>query len=132
MNPTEWLHILALGFFAGALGQGARAIVGFKKLNDSTDETTPASELVDGLRLLMSFGIGGVAGALAAIAMIKASGVDAMATLSAEQILGLAATGYSASDFIEGFIVKITPSPKPADTQPSTGSTQNSPDDAVG
>jgi putative chitinase len=132
MSPTEWLQILALGFFAGALGQGARAIVGFKKLNDSTDETTPISALADGLRLLMSFGIGGVAGALAAIAMIKASGPDSVASLSAEQILGLAATGYSAADFIEGFIVKITPNPKSAAAQSSNGATQNSPDDAVG
>ena len=34
MSVTEWINLLLLGGMLGALGQGVRAVVGLKKLND--------------------------------------------------------------------------------------------------
>jgi hypothetical protein len=123
MIPGGWLGILIAGIILGALGQGARTIVGFKKLSDYTD-TAQAS--VDGWRLLISFGIGGVAGALAAITVLPDTGA-----VSKEQLLGIAAAGYAGADFIEGFISRI--SGTPASSPPPAGAIGNgSADDAVG
>ena len=120
MIPGGWLGILAVGIILGALGQGARTIVGFKKLND-----------YNGVQLLMSFGIGGVAGALAAIMIIP----DGQA--SKEQLFGIAAAGYAGADFIEGLIPQISggkssssANSAPPATAPAAAS--NSSDDAVG
>jgi hypothetical protein len=122
MIPGGWLGILAVGIILGALGQGARAIVGFKKLTDFTDA---ASASVDGWRLLISFGIGGVAGSLAALSVLPDTG-----QISKEQLLGIAAAGYAGADFIEGFIGQISggaPSRSSGTTAPKTTL-----DDAVG
>jgi hypothetical protein len=122
MIPGGWLGILAVGIILGALGQGARTIVGFKKLTDFTDA---ASASVDGWRLLISFGIGGGAGALAALSVLPDTG-----QILKEQLLGIAAAGYTGADFIEGFIGQISvgaPSRSSGTRVPNTTS-----DDAVG
>jgi hypothetical protein len=54
------------------------------------------------VRLLISFGIGGVAGALAAITLIPEG------QASKEQLFGIAAAGYAGTDFIEGFITRLS------------------------
>jgi hypothetical protein len=126
MIPGGWLGILAVGIILGALGQGARAIVGIKKLHDYADDRS-APALVDGLRLLISFGIGGVAGAFAAMTMFTPTAEGTIA--SASQLLGVAAAGYAGADFIEGFTTRISG----GQTQTQSGSTTASTaDDAVG
>jgi hypothetical protein len=127
MTPIQWLEIAALGIIFGALGQGARTIVGIKKLNDYADDADPSSALVDGMRLLISFGIGGVAGAFAAVTLIT----DVTKAIPLEQLFTIAAAGYAGSDFIEGFISRISGSQGTA-TKSSTASTKDSSDDAVG
>ncbi len=126
MTPVQWLEIVALGIIFGALGQGARTIVGIKKLNDHADEANPWTTLIDGVRLLISFGIGGVAGAFAAVTLIT----DFTKAIPAEQLFTIAAAGYSGSDFIEGFISRISG----GDGKPATSSSvaKKSSDDAVG
>ena len=121
--PGGWLGVLTIGIILGALGQGARAIVGFKKLNDDTD----TQALFDGVRLLVSFGIGGVAGALAALTVLPTTG-----DIARDQLIGIAAAGYTGSDFIEGFISRFNGGN--AQTTPDTGTPApaNSPDGAVG
>jgi hypothetical protein len=103
MTALAWLQIVLLGIILGAVGQGARTIVGLKKLNDYTDDATPMSALIDWLRLLISFGIGGVAGAFAAITLITD-----IAKVPPEQLFAIAAAGYAGADFIEGFITRIS------------------------
>ena len=86
--------------WAVCAGQGARAIVGFKKLDDAASaQSTPPRELVEGSRLVVSFGIGFVVGALAATRIITDP-----ATVTPEQVLGIAGAGYAGADFLEGFI----------------------------
>jgi hypothetical protein len=128
MTPIQWLEVAALGIIFGALGQGARTIVGIKKLNDYAGDADPSSVLIDGMRLLISFGIGGVAGAFAAVTLIT----DFTKPLQPEQLFTIAAAGYAGSDFIEGFISRISGSQGTAATKPSTASTKDSSDDAVG
>jgi hypothetical protein len=113
MIPGGWLGILIAGIILGALGQGARTIVGFKKLNDYTDAAAAA---VDGWRLLISFGIGGVAGALAAVTILPGT-----EQVMKEQLFAIAAAGYAGADFIEGFISRF------AGNGTSTGSNTGAP-----
>jgi len=127
MNAIVWLEIAALGIIFGALGQGARTIVGFKKLNDYTNDATVSAQLIDGMRLLISFGIGGVAGALAAITLIA----DPQ-KIAAEQLFAIAAAGYSGSDFIEGFITKISAAPGSTTKSAQAVAVKGPADDAVG
>jgi hypothetical protein len=127
MHPIEWLEIVALGIIFGALGQGARTIVGIKKLNDYADDAT-STALIDGIRLLISFGIGGVAGAFAAVTLIT----DLTKTVPLEQLFTIAAAGYAGSDFIEGFISRISGGAGKAATKSSAASAKDSSDDAVG
>jgi hypothetical protein len=89
MTAYQWLQLLGLGGFSGALGQGARAIVRLKKLNDSaSNDDRLATQVLDTSRLLTSLAIGFVAGAQAAISLIHD-----LANVSTQQILGLAASG---------------------------------------
>jgi len=122
MIPGGWLGILAAGIILGALGQGARTIFGFKKLSDYTDA---ASASVNRWRLLISFGIGGVAGALAAVTVLPDTGQASKA-----QLLGIAAAGYAGADFIEGFIGRISGGTPP--TSSGAAAPGGTADDAVG
>jgi hypothetical protein len=123
MTAVQWLEVACLGILLGALGQGARTIVGLKKLYDYSSDTNSMSALIDGARLLISFGIGGVAGAFASITLVKD-----VSSVPAEQLFAIAAAGYAGADFIEGFITRISGS------QPNipTPITKDASDDAVG
>jgi hypothetical protein len=126
MNAVQWLEVVSLGVVLGALGQGARTIVGIKKLNDYSEDAGSTAALVNGARLLISFGIGGVAGAFAAITLITDIGDN----VAPQQLFAIAASGYAGSDFIEGFIGRISgsvPGSAPADRAAAISS-----DDAVG
>jgi hypothetical protein len=135
MIPGGWLGILAIGIILGAIGQGARTIVGFKKFNDDND---PAA-VFDGVRLLISFGIGGVAGALAAITILPETG-----QVTRDQLFGIAAAGYAGTDFIEGFISRLSGGTSSSSANSSSSSANSAPlaaapaaastssDDAVG
>jgi hypothetical protein len=126
MSITQWLGIVSLGILFGALGQGARTIVGLKKTYDYSDDGTSMSALIDGVRLLVSFGIGGVAGAFAAITIVKD-----VSSIPAEQLFAIAAAGYAGADFIEGFITRISGN-QPNAPSPINTAAKNSSDDAVG
>lgn len=127
MAVIDWIHVLILGGIAGALGQGARVIIGLKKVNDqaSADNST-TRDLIEASRLMVSLLIGFVAGALAAIAM----GMQADQAVQSQQLLGLLAAGYTGADFIEGLMSRAVPSlpaapaitAQPAATPQPTGS----------
>ncbi|HEX8241498.1 MAG TPA: hypothetical protein VF574_17310 [Allosphingosinicella sp.] len=105
-SVLEWLQIIALGGVMGAVGQGVRTIVGFKKLNDAASgQTVSVPDLISAERLFVPLAIGFIAGALAGASTI----VD-IKKVSGQQMLALVAAGYSAADFIEGFMSRISPS----------------------
>jgi hypothetical protein len=134
MNTTvfsayEWLQLIALGGLAGLLGQGIRVVVGFKKLHDaSNNSNTSVYDMIKPDRLFVPLAVGFIAGALAAC-----STISALSPISGQQILALAAAGYSAADFIEGFMSRVAPAANVPAGQESVGvGTSTTTDDTVG
>ena len=117
MATGELLSTLMLAGLMGFVGQGARTIIGLKKLHDLNAVQPPgAQDAFVASKLLVSLMIGFVAGVLAALAL----GLEKLAGtggITAEMLLGLAAAGYSGADFIEGFMAK-TPAIKSVVVQP--------------
>lgn len=100
---SEWIELIFLGGLAGALGQGARCIVGLKKLGDqAAAEGKTRDELFDTARLITSFIIGFVAGAFTAI-----FASPDLAKIQIEQFLTFAIAGYAGADAIEAVISRL-------------------------
>lgn len=107
MSPEQWLTLIILGGILGAAGQGARVIVGLKKVNDeAAAKNTTMSQLIEPSRLLVSLLIGFVAGVLAAVVMHD----DKSPNPTASALLAFAAAGYAGTDFIEGIMSRFLPS----------------------
>ena len=106
MATAELLGALMLAGLMGLVGQGARSVVGLKKLHDARAGQDPdQQDTFMASRMLVSLLLGFIAGVLAALAL----GVEKLAGtggVNTQMLLGLAAAGYSGSDFIEGFIAK--------------------------
>jgi hypothetical protein len=94
MNAYEILASLILGIILGVLGQGIRVIVGLKKMSEESNSTNKNFDIK---RLILSLGIGGVAGGLGAIILLDQK-------LDKELLLTFVATGYAGTDFIEGVL----------------------------
>jgi len=92
MDVTHTLMFLTLGLVMGAVGQGARTVVGLRKATGGG-----ASGDLDARRLAVNLSIGAVAGTLGAVVLL---GDDIDKSL----LLTLVATGYAGADFIEGFM----------------------------
>jgi len=114
MEIAVALLYIVLGVILGAVGQGARAVIGIKKAADeAAANEKKIDEWFDWKRFLFSIVIGAIAGCLAAILLLDAP-------VNQELMLGLVAAGYAGTDFIEGLISKYTPVPAPPCT--TTGS----------
>jgi hypothetical protein len=98
MDIYTALNYLILGALLGAAGQGARVIVGLKKLHD----TQKFSSDFSWVQLIISLVIGAVAGILAVV-MLMGQPVDK------KFLLGLVAVGYAGADFLEGFMQTVLP-----------------------
>ena len=107
MNVNDWINLLLLGGMLGALGQGVRAVMGLKKVNDQAAlEGRQMKDMVDASTLIISLVIGFIAGALAIVGIADTS--KAM-TPDKELVITLLGAGYAGTDFIEGFIKKYLP-----------------------
>lgn len=96
---------LGLGFGLGAIGQGARAIVGFKKTHDEASAKGQTfSQNFSASELLVSLFIGGITGAFAMIPLLAVS-ID----FTRQSMMMLLAAGYAGTDVIEGLITKSLP-----------------------
>jgi putative chitinase len=118
MQPTQVLIILLLGGLMGLVGQGARTIVGLKKMYDTLLASAPSeSDLFDASRLVVSLIIGFIAGVVTTIPLLGklAAGNDPTPIL-----LAIAAAGYVGTDAIESFMTRIVPT---AGTNPAATST---------
>ena len=113
ISVANALATLILGGFLGLLGQGARAIVGLKGLQDQVDNPDVSQkDVFSAARLLMSLMIGFLAGLAATLAM----GIGKLLhdPSNIDVLLGIAGAGYVGTDVIEGFMSRFTPSSKPA------------------
>lgn len=107
MDVTDWINLLLLGGLLGALGQGVRAVIGLKKVNDQAVlEGREMKDLVDASTLIISLVIGFIAGALAIVGIAD----PAKPMIPDKQlVISLLGAGYAGTDFIEGFIKKYLP-----------------------
>lgn len=123
MQATNVLIVLVLAGLLGMVGQGARAVVGLKKLHDSNASQPPGSQdAFLASRMFVSLLIGFISGVLAALALgieTLFDGAGAAKNFNQEAILGLVAAGYAGTDFIEGFMEKA-PLPGVAKKQTTT------------
>jgi putative chitinase len=124
MNVTfsayEWLQLIGLGGVGGMLGQGARTLIGFKKLHDASSAAAGVSDMIALDRLVVSLAIGFIAGALAAITTVQS--LADLEHIGLQQILGFAGAGYAGADFIEGLISRVAPAPNLPAGQEAVGS----------
>lgn len=103
MDAYSWIELVVLGALLGAAGQGMRTIVGLKGLYDAASASNvSATSLLEVGRLVVSFLIGAIAGALASV-----STIGDIQHISSNQILALIAAGYAGADFIEGFMRRV-------------------------
>lgn len=90
-----WQLILICSFF-GILGQAARMTIGFYKL--IMDAKRPFFEFFDWKKLIISFVLGALIGAICSLIY--------KFPLSGPDILGVIASSYAGSDWLEGFLTK--------------------------
>ncbi|MBI5694884.1 MAG: hypothetical protein HZC51_03950 [Nitrospirae bacterium] len=104
MNTSDALNLLLLGALLGAIGQGARVIVGLKKMNDEAAATgLQAKDLFVTNQLVISLLIGGIAGSIASLFYLGDCGSPDKC-IDKELMFTLFAAGYAGADFIEGFM----------------------------
>jgi soluble lytic murein transglycosylase-like protein len=99
------LGVLMIGGVMGLVGQGARAAIGLKKMNDiASDQELGWSDVFVASRLIISLIIGFLAGVITAITI----GVDVIAAaVTGDTLAKIAAAGYAGTDAIEAFTAKL-------------------------
>ena len=102
MDPAMVVMQLLLGGILGMTGQGARVIIGLKKLYEEAAQQPGKSfaSLFSPATLIVSLIIGFVAGVLA---FLGSAGLDAE-LVDKNQMLATLGAGYAGTDFIEGFM----------------------------
>ncbi|MEI4486795.1 hypothetical protein V8J36_11395 [Frigidibacter sp. MR17.14] len=121
LPATAWIQIILLCLMVGMCGQVIRSIAGVKKLNDQVQQVEGArlATSFEGGRFLRSLMIGGVAGVLAGLGLIKN-----VAQVETQAIFAILAAGYSGADFVEAFMRKAAPdltiAPAAATAPPAT------------
>jgi soluble lytic murein transglycosylase-like protein len=107
MTASDVLGALMVGGLMGLVGQGARAAIGLKKMNDlasDSDNNLGWNDVFVASRLIISLVIGFLAGVVAAIAI----GIDAISTaFTSDMLIKLAAAGYAGTDAIEAFTASL-------------------------
>ena len=105
MTAENWLLSLALGAFAGAVGQLVRMIAGVAKASRTGQPADKAA--TPPATLLVGIFVGAAAGALAAVTIL--SDPQSLTKVDGKTILALIASGYAGTDFIEGFAGRYFP-----------------------
>jgi soluble lytic murein transglycosylase-like protein len=105
MAAADVLGALMIGGLMGLVGQGARAALGLKKMNDhAIDQNLGWNDVFAASRLIVSLIIGFLAGVIAAISL----GVENIAnTFTPDMLTRLAAAGYVGTDAIEAFTASL-------------------------
>ena len=113
LSAVQALTTIALDGLLGTIGQGTRAVVGMKKINDIRDDVVSENDLYSASRLVVSLMIGFVAGVVAtfSIGLSKLASFDGDINL----LVGIAAAGYVGSDFIEAFATTLGATRPPID-----------------
>lgn len=119
MDAASWLVALLLGGLVGLLGQGARSIVGMKKLNDdAVAKGESLSANFDTSQFFISLMIGFIAGALAMAGLVGGGDATVASDIGSQTMTTVFAAGYAGADFIEGFINRNVPRNSASNTAP--------------
>ena len=114
MAVMEVLGAVVLAGTMGMLGQGTRAVVGLKKLNDENALKPPGeADAFIASRLLVSLFVGFIAGIAGGIGI----GLKELSLVTLDNLdilMGIAAVGYAGTDAIEGFVLRLKGSSSPA------------------
>ncbi|AOF89691.1 hypothetical protein [Sinorhizobium sp. RAC02] len=111
MAVAEVLGAVFLGGVMGLIGQGARTVIGLKKLHDENAAKGPnEQDSFIASRLVISLFIGFIAGVAAAL-LLDLGKLAAITVNDIDLLLGLAAAGYAGTDIIEAFVARL---PTPA------------------
>ena len=103
-SPTQTLILLLVSGIMGMVGQGARTIVGLKKLSDNSQTASGQSAAFSASRLAVGLMIGFVAG----VAGGMTPKVFNAPTITSDVLFYLASIGYMGVDVIEGFTNTIS------------------------
>jgi soluble lytic murein transglycosylase-like protein len=108
MAAGDVLGVLMIGGLMGLVGQGARAAIGLKKMNDlANNQGLGWNDIFIASRLIVSLAIGFLAGVVAVIGI----GVDSVSSaLTGDMLIKLAAAGYAGTDAIEAFTSSLATS----------------------
>jgi hypothetical protein len=97
---------LLLGGLMGLVGQGARAAIGLKKMNDTAQSTDlDWSDVFIASRFFVSLGTGFVVGVITALA--KISDLVQVDADHMQVLIAIAAAGYAGTDAIEAFTAQL-------------------------
>lgn len=103
MTIFQIINTILAGGLLGALGQGIRTAVGFKKFNEANSALATENKVAKEFsisRMVISIFIGFVAGAIGML--VKGASLSHNGDYSTESIVAIIAIGYSGADFIEG------------------------------
>lgn len=110
MNGTfnsflDVLVLIAVGGMLGTFGQGMRAIIGLKKLQEKAQAAgTQFNEMFSTSKLSLSLLIGFIAGGIGILTVRPEEGA-----ITTQYLLMIVAIGYAGVDFIEGFVQRSLP-----------------------
>lgn len=109
-SPTQTLILLLVSGIMGMVGQGARTIVGLKKLSDNSQTSAGEADAFSASRLAVSLMIGFVAGVVGGMT----PKVFNAPTITSDVLFYLASVGYMGVDVIEGFTNTISSKRQPS------------------
>ena len=127
-DSKDILTVLLLSGLMGMVGQGARTVVGLKKLSDWTSTTPGQSDVFDASRVFVGLMIGFVAGVAAGLSM----GIKTDTAMDTSVLMGLSASGYLGCDVIEGFTQSIRKGPDPSVLSDNSGANRGLPPEGHG
>ena len=120
MAIAEILGELVVGGLMGMIGQGARAVIGLKKLREESSNKAPdQADVFMASRLMISLMIGFITG-VAALLLLGGMPLAGELKDHLSFLMGIAAAGYAGTDAIEAFVQKLPT--VPALVQPGGGS----------
>jgi putative chitinase len=121
------LLALILAGLLGMVGQGVRAVAGIKKMGDEAQAkgVSPSAMFSPGW-FLVSLAIGFIAGVIAALSLGLSKLLKSPDDF--QLLLGIAAAGYTGTDFVEAFSSRFTGGlmPKQVPSSYDVGGTQQS------
>ena len=123
MDYQDLINQIVLGGILGIIGQGLRTVIGLKKLREEAGEKGQSfAEVFQPSTLIVSLFVGFIAGAVAILLLDNVEVLLKEKLTRSSTIMGLIASGYAGTDFIEGALSRVLPQGGSAAPAPPPGS----------